>query len=140
MNDYDRIRDMGASDYLDRRKKVDWIVRMATVLSLVSWGFAIAVWAVLEAASPEQDRKFITSFMSSRLDAQIYIRRYWDTTLLPIAFLLLVVSFAVCLAAFFFNKLRMRRKTDKYRKSIIVIGVVTFVGIIVFLIRFGWPF
>jgi len=140
MSDYDRIRAIGSSDYLERRKKVDWVVRMAAVLSFISWGFAIAVWAVLEAASPEQDRKFITSFLSSRLDAQIQIRSYWDTTLLPIAFLLLVAAFVVCLVAFFFNKLRMRRKTDKYRKSIIVIGIVTFVGIIVFLIRFGWPF
>ena len=140
MSDFDRIRSMGVPDYLDRRKKVDWVVRMATVLSIISWVFAFAVWIVLEEASPEKNRKFITSFLSSRLDVQVQIRSYWDETLLPIAFLLLVASFVVCLVAFFFNKLRMRRKTDKYRKSIIIIGIVTFVGIVVFLFRFGWPF
>ena len=140
MSDFDRIRSMGASEYLERRKKSDWIVKMATILSLISWAFAIAVWAVLEAASPERNYEFITSFFSSRLDAQIQIRSYWDTTLLPIAFLLLVASFAICLAGFIFNKMRMRRKTDKYRKSIIIIGIITILGIAVFLVRFGWPF
>jgi len=140
MSDFDRIRSMGASDYLERRKKADWMVRMAAILSFISWGFALAVWVVLEMASPEREHRFITSILSKHHDATIYIRNYWDKTLLPVAFILLVVSLAICLVAFFFNKMRMRRKTDKYRKSIIVIGVITIAGIVLFLIRFGWPF
>jgi len=140
MSDSERNRSTGASDYLERRKKVDWVVRMATVLSIVSWAFAVAVWAVLEMASPERDFRFITSILSKHHDATIVVRSYWDSTLLPIAFILLIVSLVICVVAFFFNKMRMRRKTDKYRKSIIIIGVITIAGIVLFLIRFGWPF
>ena len=140
MSDPERTRSTGSSDYLDRRKKADWIVRMATILSVLSWAVVIAVWAVLDAASPERDRQFISSIIRKHFDVQTYVRTGWNRTLLPVGFLLLVASLAVCLVAFFFNKMRMKRKTDKYRKSIIVIGVVTIAGIVAFLIRFGWPF
>ena len=140
MSDFDRIRAMGASANRDRRKKADWMVRMATILSAVSWAGAIAVWAVLETAAPEREWRFITSFMSQVHDAEIRIRHHWDQSLLPVAFALLAGSLGVCIAAFVFNKMRMRRKTDKYRKSIIVIGTITILGIVMFLIRFGWPF
>ena len=140
MSDPDATRSTGGSDYLDRRKKADWIVRMATILSVLSWAVVIAVWAVLDAASPERERQFISSIIRKHLDVQSYVRTRWDETLLSVGFLLLVASLAVCLVAFFFNKLRMKRKTDKYRKSIIVIGSITIMGIVAFLIRFGWPF
>jgi len=142
-SDFDRIRSPGESDFLERRKKVDWIVRIASVLSFISWGVALAVWVVLDLASPERETFFASLARSNRTifgSNQTYIRTYWDQNLLPIAFLLLVASLAICLVAFFFNKARMRRKTDKYRKSIIVIGIITIAGIVAFLIRFGWPF
>lgn len=140
MSDSERIQPAGGSDFQNRRKKADWIVKMATILSLVSWTVMIAVWAVLEAASPDKERQFISSAIRKHLDVQTYFRNYWDGTLLSVGFLLLVASLVVCLVAFFFNKLRMRRKTDKYRKSIIVIGIITIIGIVAFLIRFGLPF
>jgi len=110
---------------------------MATILSLVSWAVAIAVWIVLDTASPERERRFITSFFSSRFDVEPSVRDYWDMNLLPLAFGLLLAAIAICVGAFFFNKLRMRRKTDKYRKSIIIIGIITILGMVFFLIRFG---
>jgi len=140
MNDYDRIRAMGATGPQDRRRKPDWVVRMATILSIVSWAVAVAVWAVLESASPDREFRFITSFLSQVHDAEIHIRDYWSEPLLQTAFILLVVAMLVCIAAFFFNKMRMKRKTDKYKKSIMIIGGVTVLGVVLFLLRFGLPF
>ena len=128
------------TDFQERRKKADWITRMATILSVISWSVAIAVWAVLESASPERERTFITSFLRETMGAEIHIRSTWDVTLLPVAFWLLIGSLAICVTAFIFNALRMRRKTDKYRKSIIIIGIINIIGIVAFLIRFGNDF
>ena len=114
----------------DRREKADWVVNMASVLSILSWVIAFGVWIILDIAAPERENFFTRTF-------GFPIRTWWDATLLPIAFALLVLSFLVCIAAFIFNATRMRRKSDKYRKSIIIIGVATFIGGIAFLIRFG---
>jgi len=143
MSDFDRIRSMGSSDYQERRRKVDWVVKMATILSLVSWLNAIAVWFVLDFASPERETFFSSLARSNRTifgSQETVIRTEWDGPLVLIAFIMLIVSLAVCVAAFFFNKARMRRKTDKYRKSIIIIGAATIVAIVVFLFTFGLPF
>jgi len=140
MSDFDRIRTAKEVSFQDRRKKADWIVKMATILNLVSWAVAVAVWFVLESASPEREMRFVTSLLQVHFDSDIIVRNRWDMTLLPIAFFLLIASLCICIASFMFNKMRMRRKTDKYRKSIIIIGIITILGIIGFLIRFGLPF
>jgi hypothetical protein len=120
----------GKFNYLERRRKSDWIVRMATILSVLSWLVAFSVWVLLDQASPERAHMF------SRLFG-IPVREHWNTTLLPIAFVLLFVALGICILAFLFNKLRMRRKTDKYRKSIFIIGGITIVSIVLFIMRFG---
>ena len=128
----ERPRSQETSDYNERRKKVDWVVKMATIMSFVSWVVAFGVWIVLYSAQPEKEHMFSRYF-------NIEVRDYWDSSLLPLAFILLVASLCICVIAFIFNMQRMRRKTDKYRKSIIVIGVITILGIALFLIQFGLP-
>ena len=139
MSDNERHRFGREQSFQDRRKKADWIVKMATILSLIAWCVAIAVWVVLDAASPEREVAWFTSIGRLR-GVEIVIRDHWDATLLPVAFGLLLAALAICLLAFFFNKIRMKRKTDKYRKSVIVIGSITVLGIILFIVRFGLPF
>ena len=125
----EKARPERASNSTDRRKKADWVVKLATILSLVSWVVAFLVWVVLDRASPEKEQLFSRYF-------DIAVRDYWNTSLLPVAFALLVTSLCICIFAFFLNMLRMKRKTDKYKKSIIIIGVITIVGIVLFIIRF----
>jgi len=139
MSGNERPRFGREQSFQDRRKKVDWIVRMATALSFIAWAVAIAVWAVLDAASPEKEVGWFTSIGRVR-GVEITVRDYWDEKLLPTAFILLVAALAICVVAFLFNKARMKRKTDKYRKSVMIIGAITIIGIILFLFRFGVPF
>jgi hypothetical protein len=140
MSDFETIRTSGSYNYIERRKKEDWMVKAATILSLVAWAFAIAVWFVLEAASPDREMRFITSLTQIHFDSPIYIRQQWDDALLAVAFGLLVAALIICIIAFVFNKMRMRRKTDKYRKSVFILGGTTIVGIVAFIIRFGLLF
>jgi len=146
VNEFDLLRSVRESrdkkgfDYQERRKKSDWIVKMATILCVIAWVFVLAFWFVLEAARPERAMEFINSLLRVHFDSPTYARQHWDATLLQPAFILLLVALVICIAALIFNKMRMRRKTDKYRKSIFIIGGITIIGIVAFLIRFGLPF
>jgi len=131
LNKYDHERNK------ERRKKKDWVTKMATVLSFCSWGIIAAVWVLLETAAPERELKFITSFFDVQFGTEPQIRTWWDYTFVYAAFVLLLVSLAACVAAFIFNKMRMKRKTDKYKKSIFIIGGITIIALIVFFFRFG---
>ena len=117
--------------FVNKRKQADWVVNAAAVLSVIAWVFAFLVTLVLDLASPERDN-FFTNFLGDGT-----VRAEWDTTLLPIGLILLVVSFLCCVAAFMFNMMRMRRKTDKYRKSVIIMGLLSLAGIVFFVVRFG---
>jgi uncharacterized protein (DUF2062 family) len=126
-------RTQAALSFQERRKKADWIVKMATILSVLSWVVAFTVWILLDMAAPEREHMFTRWF-------GVTVRGYWDVTLLPMAFGLLVAALCLCFLAFMFNKLRMKRKTDKYRKSVFIIGGITIIGTVVFVIRFGGYF
>ena len=130
MSDDEKLREREGSEFVERRKKVDWVVRMATILSVLSWTVAIAVLFVLDKAQPEKEHMFTRMF-------GIAVRGYWETPLLSVALILLIGSLCICIFAFIFNMLRMKRKTDKYKKSILIIGSLTILGIVFFIFRFG---
>ena len=117
--------------FANRRKQADWVVNAAAALSVVAWAGAFFVILVLDIAAPERDNFF------SNVLGDGMIRTEWDATILPIGLVLLVFSFLCSVAAFMFNMMRMRRKTDKYRKSVIIMGLITLLGIIFYVIRFG---
>jgi len=120
----------------DRRKKKDWVGRMATILSLTAWGIMIAVWVVLDAAAPERVQTFTATFFRATFGTEIVTRSRWDYTLVYVAYILMLVSLGASIFAFIFNKMRMKRKSDKYKISNVVIGGITVIVLVVFLIRF----
>ena len=120
----------GRDSFQERRRQTDWVVNAASILSVLSWLVAFAVVLVLDIASPQR-ANFFTNVFDGVVTAT------WNQTFLPLALILLILSFCSCIAAFIFNMMRMRRKTDKYRKSVIIMGVLTLIGIIAFIFRFG---
>ena len=117
-------------NYRERRKQADWVVNAATALSLISWLVAVGAVIFIDQAAPQRENFF----------TQVYggtVRAVWDANLLPIALIFLILSLLSCAAAFIFNMLRMRRKTDKVRKSIVIIGGINVIAMAIFLIRFG---
>ena len=117
--------------FANRRKQADWVVNAASALSVASWIGAIAVLFIIDLASPETGN-FFTNVLGDGT-----FRTDWDTGLLPVGLVMLVVSFLCSVAAFIFNMMRMRRKTDKYRKSVIIMGLITLAAISAYVIRFG---
>lgn len=122
-------RNRGNAGY-ERRKNADWMVKGATILSIISWILTISALLTLDVAAPTRENLF-THLMGGAE------RITWNEITLLITFSLIVISILSCIGAFIFNMLRMRRKTDKYKKSIIIIGLMTLVGFVVFMIRFG---
>jgi heme/copper-type cytochrome/quinol oxidase subunit 2 len=116
--------------FTERRRKPDWMVRGATILSVISWLLTIFVVLILDIASPNQENMFTHYFGGME-------RAVWNEGFILVAYIFLILSMASCLTAFVFNMLRKRRKTDKYKKSVIIIGVITVIGFIAFMLRFG---
>ena len=116
----------GERDFRERRRQADWVINAASAFSVISWLVAFFVITVIQMASPEK-RNFLSE-VSIGADP----RTNWDTTLLPFAYYLLILSVLASLAAFVFNSMRMRRKTDRYRKSIIIIGTINVIGFVAF--------
>lgn len=123
-------RDEGRDSFHNRRRQADWVVRAAAILSLISWLVAFGALLIIEFAAPERSNLFTNIW-----DGEV--RTTWEVGMLPVAFGLLIFAVMACVVAFAFNAMRMRRKTDKYRKSIIIIGIATIIGLVVFTIRFA---
>ena len=123
-----------AKEFNERRKKSDWLVKASIYMSASAWVVLFAVWCIMYMAAEYQPGIF-------NIFLQVDVPRNPLTqTLLPIAFTLLLFSLAICILAFLFNRLRMRRKTDRYRKSIFIVGGITIIALIAFLMNFGSSF
>lgn len=113
----------------ERRRKKDWITRAVPAFSLISWAATIVMLVFLERARPQQ-----RTFLDTVLDAPL--RTTWNTSLLRMCLALLIAVFFVCVLGFILNASRQRRKTDKFNKSIIIMGILSLFGIAIFLWRF----
>jgi hypothetical protein len=121
-----------ADKIVERRRKKDWVVRSVSIVAVLGWFSAIASLFFISGAQPRGG-----NLITRLLDLNIHVARSWDTHLLNWGFLSLLVSFGVCVAGMLANMARHRRKTDRYNKAIIILGALSFLGIIAFLITFA---
>lgn len=112
-------------EFIERRQKKDWVVRSVNVIAVIGWICALAAWLYIDKAKPETENFFTRWF-------NLKIRGYWDITLLRKSIGALLISFVTCVIGFFFNMSRHHRKTDRYNKSILILGAITFIMIIFF--------
>ena len=125
------LQDKSAGKSMDRRKKKDWITKMPVALTLISWAILAAVWVLLDQAAPLKDYGWLSFF-----DGYNTPNRPWQRVPVNISYILLMVSIGLCVVAFGFNKMRMRRKTDKLKISVFFVGIVSVVAFVAFLIYF----
>jgi len=139
--DYDKITDLlNKRDEEERqaalKKKKNLKASLATTLTLVPWVIMIAVWVLIETASPGREMRFITSFFSVQFGAEPLARGGWDYTLVYIAYVLMLICLGMCLIAFTINLLGKKREGEKLKISVFVIGGITIVAFIFFMINF----
>lgn len=116
--------------FVERRRKKDWVTTVIPYLSVAAWIIAAVALVLLDQASPQGE-----SFFSRMLGAPV--RSSWNTSMLYTAFIALASSFVICLIGFLFNLLRHSRKTDRFNKSVIILGACSLVGLVAFFIRFS---
>lgn len=116
--------------FFDRRRKTDWITRSIQIIGIAGWILAAGTLLFIDRAKPGTDDFFTTLFHGS-------VSYSWDEQLLRYSFFIFVGIFVLCLLGMIFNMLRHRRKSDKYNKSIIILGLMSFAGIIYFFLAFS---
>lgn len=113
----------------NRRRKKDWVTQAVPVVSVIGWLTAIVFLILLERARPQQ-----SNFFSRYFD--VVLVTAWNASLVRTSLMVLVGVLLVCVVGFFFNMLRQKRKTDKYSKSIIILGLISLVAIAAVIIVF----
>jgi hypothetical protein len=122
--------------YVDRRKKPDWVVRSVTIVTLFGWIGAMIALALSYLGAPKDDAiGNAINAINPNIGAGGSIPM--KIGLLRGAFIAIMVSFVVCALGFILNITRHRRKTDKYNKLLITLGIVSIVFIAAFLINYA---
>lgn len=114
--------------FTDRRRGPDVVVKAVWWTVGISWMLIVSAFLITVEARP----KFET-FIDRMVKATV--RDYWDRNLLQSTFYVLIINMTVCIIGFILNMLRQRRKTDKTSKSIIVLGCITLLGIIWYMLQ-----
>ncbi len=114
--------------FTERRKGPDAVVKAVWWTAGISWLLFITAVIFFETARPETETFFDCQF-------NVSIRDYWNENALQYVFFILVMNLAVCIIGFIFNMARHKRKTDKISKSILILGIMAFAGILWYLLR-----
>ena len=113
---------------VERRKK-NRVPTIVSTISVIGWILGVGVLLFLERAQPGKEN-FLTRITNA------VIRTTYNAQLLRVSFGLLLGVLVTCLTGIIYNAMRMRRKTDKYNKSVIILGGIAAVGFVLFLWRF----
>ena len=116
--------------FVERRKRPDWIVRSVTVIAILGWACAMIALMLIDRASPLQEN-FLTRFL------KVQIVSTWNTSMLRWAFVASLASVVTCVVGLILNASRQRRKTDRFNKLLIVISVISGALFIFYLANFA---
>ena len=117
------------TQFAERRRKKDWISISIPLVSAAGWVILLVALALLDRARPAGEN-FITRYLD------VSVIGFWNTSRLRGAFTLGIVSLIFSAAGLILNSMRKKRKTDRYRKSLIALCAASVVFTAVFLIRF----
>jgi hypothetical protein len=113
---------------LDKRRGPDTLLKTVRGIGIVSWIFIFVILFIVDRAKPQVETFFDRFF-------QVQLQQVWDLELLRYAFFLMFLVFFLCIIALFINSRRVKRKTDRYNPSVIIIAVLSFLGMIIYLIK-----
>ena len=120
-----------AAKPVERRRRKDWVVRSVSVIALFGWLLAIMSLITVRIAQPRGDDYFTRVYGSS-------IIGFWNTPMLRVSFLALLLSFMSCLIGMIANMMRHRRKSDRFNKSVITLAILSLLGCVAFLVNYSY--
>lgn len=128
------ILDIAKKEDGERRKKRDLITQLPSILALISGTLVFAVWLIWNYANPNPPGAN-WGWLSFFGDYTVQIRP-WPRVLVNIAYIMLLISVGLCIIAHALDRMRMKRKTDRYSWSVFFIGALAVITLTVFLVQF----
>lgn len=112
-----------------RRKGPDPWIRSLRYLALAGWALMIVALVILDRAKPQ-----VETFFERVYD--IRLQQQWDMDLARYLLWLMVLGLVLSLFGIIINACRKRRRTDQWRLSLFVLGLISLAGIILYHVNF----
>ena len=113
----------------ERRKGPDLWVKLLGWLAIVGWFLMFTVLFIIDRAKPEYENMFTKS-------ANIEVRTTWNQELINYLFYLMIFGFCMSIIGLVINSRRHHRAKDRFRYTLIILGIISFFGIIMHLFSF----
>ncbi len=117
---------------LNRRRGPDFWVRILAWFGGISWVLMFAAMFIIDRAKPEAEK------ILSRVSGA-EVSTTWDQTLLGYLFYLVIFGVCVSTVGIMINSRRYRREEDKFRLTLIVLGMLSIIGIAMYLFTVLMP-
>ncbi len=112
----------------EKRKRPDILMRLLTWLAVIGWFLMYVVLMLVHKAKPKVESSF------DRVDGMESPLSVWNPDLIRYIFYMMIAGLIISIIGIILNVMRHRRKKDKYRISLISLGVISLLGIIFYLI------
>lgn len=112
-----------------RRKGPDLWTRSLRYLALAGWTLLIAAFVILDRAKPQ-----VETFFERVYDIRLH--QQWDMELARYLLWLMVLGLLLSIVGLVINARRNRRRTDQWRISLILLGIISIAGIFLYNFNF----
>ena len=119
----------------ERRKSADLIVRLGRILGVFGWFCMFLALVVLAKAKPESsliDENFLAQF-----GYVVSLRRAWDMDLARYINYLMIMGFFLSAIGLPLHMRRSKREDDGYGLYLVVLGIISLAGIILYQLIFN---
>jgi hypothetical protein len=108
----------------DRRRGPDRLMRIIRYLGVASWAILLTALILVEKARPQVEK-----YLGKKMDIQL--QNSWDLKFIRFLFYLMILGLCLSIVGFAINTMRMHRRTDEYRLSLIFLGIIS-IGTIIY--------
>jgi hypothetical protein len=113
----------------DRRKGADLWVKTLRWLGVFGWFVMIAALFIIDRARPAEENMFTKA-------ANVSVRSSWNLELIHYLFYLMIFGLCISIIGIAINSRRHNRANDRFRYILIILGIISFFGIIKYHFKF----
>ena len=107
----------------DRRMGPDLWTKALRWLGVFGWFVMIVSLYVIDRAKPEDENMFTKA-------ANVSVRTTWNQELIHYLFYILIFGLCISVFGIIINSRRHHRKDDRFKYILIILGIISFFGII----------
>ena len=113
----------------DRRRGPDLWTKTLRWLGVFGWFVMITALYIIDKAKPEEENMFTKA-------ANVSVRTTWNQELIHYLFYLMIFGLSISVIGIVINSRRHHRKDDRFKYILIILGAISFFGIIKYLCKF----